>query len=274
MNLTEIIESAEQRYRQILEEFFVSVYDGKNLPSHGIEHHRRVWNYARELLLLNKSLNISSLPDPSNLIIASFLHDIGMSVHQGPDHGKISSEMCLLFLKKNNLDINNFTGLLETIEHHDKKEYVNQTDVDPLLIYLSIADDLDAFGNIGIYRYSEIYLIRGIPPPVIGLRIRENASKRFDNFRKYFSDDDPFFVHHWKEYLILDNFFRHYNIQALSYSFYEAEPEAWCGIMQLFIIFLRNRMTMQDLLEEGRLYQDDVIISTYFKGLKSELDLN
>ena len=50
MNLTASIESAELKFKQILEDFFVSVYDEKNLLSHGIDHHRRVWNYARELL--------------------------------------------------------------------------------------------------------------------------------------------------------------------------------------------------------------------------------
>jgi hypothetical protein len=31
-----------------------------------------------------------------------------------------------------------------------------------MLTILSVADDLDAFGYIGIYRYIEIYLERGI----------------------------------------------------------------------------------------------------------------
>ena len=50
MNSTGIIESAEKQYKQILEGFFISVYDEKLLPSHGIDHHRRVWNYSKELL--------------------------------------------------------------------------------------------------------------------------------------------------------------------------------------------------------------------------------
>ena len=50
MNLTVSIESAELKFRQILEDFFVSVYDEKDLFSHGIDHHRRVWSYAKELL--------------------------------------------------------------------------------------------------------------------------------------------------------------------------------------------------------------------------------
>ena len=52
MNLTGTIESAEREYKQILEDFFISVYDEKSLTSHGIDHHRRVWNYAKDLFRL------------------------------------------------------------------------------------------------------------------------------------------------------------------------------------------------------------------------------
>ena len=38
-----------------------------------------------------------------------------------------------------------------------------------LLTILSVSDDLDAFGYIGIYRYTEIYLTRGIDPEKIGI---------------------------------------------------------------------------------------------------------
>jgi hypothetical protein len=41
MNLNGIIESAELQFKQILEEFFIAVYDEKSLSSHGIDHHRR-----------------------------------------------------------------------------------------------------------------------------------------------------------------------------------------------------------------------------------------
>jgi hypothetical protein len=47
MNLIVIFESAELQFKQILEEFFVSFYDEKSLVSHGIDHHRRVWKYAK-----------------------------------------------------------------------------------------------------------------------------------------------------------------------------------------------------------------------------------
>jgi len=50
MNLSRPIESAELKYKQILEDFFISIYDDNSLTSHGIDHHRRVWNYSKGLL--------------------------------------------------------------------------------------------------------------------------------------------------------------------------------------------------------------------------------
>ena len=98
MDLSEIIESAENQYKQILEEFFISVYNERSLSSHGIDHHRRVWNYAKELLKLipSENINISS-HFSSNLIIACYLHDIGMSVDPGVKHGKHSRDFCFSF---------------------------------------------------------------------------------------------------------------------------------------------------------------------------------
>src|SRR5450759_281280 len=123
MNLTVTIESAENKFKPILEEFFISVFDEKTLSSHGIDHHRRVWGYSKELF------NIIAAQKPSSftlllpkLIIASYLHDIGMSVESGIRHGKHSKDLCIQFLTKNNLPLNDFQDVLEAIENHDNKE--------------------------------------------------------------------------------------------------------------------------------------------------------
>ncbi len=122
MNLTVLIDSAELRFKQVLEDFFVSVYDEKNLLSHGIDHHRRVWNYAKELLIHKvNSVKAETSLRPSKLIIACYLHDIGMSVEPGPRHGIQSRELCLQFLKKYNLHVNDYEDVLDTIENHDRE---------------------------------------------------------------------------------------------------------------------------------------------------------
>ena len=77
---------------------------------------------------------------------------------------------------------NDYKDVLETIENHDNKDYPQAAEgISALLNVLSVADDLDAFGFTGIYRYSEIYLARGINPLKLGNLIRENAAGRFEN---------------------------------------------------------------------------------------------
>ncbi len=49
-----------------------------------------------------------------------------------------------------------------------EKDYTSKRGSNDLLTVLSVADDLDAFGFAGIYRYSEIYLMTGYKPQSIG----------------------------------------------------------------------------------------------------------
>jgi HD superfamily phosphodiesterase len=124
MNLTIFIESAEQKFKQILEDFFVSSFDEKSLTSHGIDHHRRVWNYSKELLHLFAEKNpLLHQQLPAKLIIASYLHDIGMTIETGIRHGKYSRDFCIQFLIQNNLPVDDYIDVLEAIENHDNKEY-------------------------------------------------------------------------------------------------------------------------------------------------------
>ncbi|MBK8882397.1 MAG: HD domain-containing protein [Bacteroidales bacterium] len=275
MNLTENIESAELMFRQILEDFFVSVYDEKVLPSHGIDHHRRVWSYARELLYIPlKQHNSKPACLPSKLIIACYLHDSGMSVETGPRHGKHSREFCIRFLENNNLSAEEYKDVLDTVENHDRKDYPSESDRNDLLTVLSVADDLDAFGFTGIYRYSEIYLTRNIGPDKLGDLIIANAARRFENFESIFGTGNNYVQLHRKRFEILINFFRHYNRQVTSYDFGTDEPEGYCGIVQLFMLMLKNNLTLNELFTELEIYPDDIIIGSFVMGLKTELLLN
>lgn len=272
MNLTEAIESAELRFKQILEDFFISVFDEKNLSSHGIYHHRRVWSYARELLYIyNRKSNSDLSLLPVKLIIAAYLHDIGMSVDQGTRHGKYSKEFCLKFLAENNLKKDDFLDVLETIENHDRKDYSGETVISDLLDILSVADDLDAFGYAGIFRYSEIYLKRGIPPAEIGHLIRKNAAMRFDNFVRIYSDCSEYILKHRLRYDILDNFFIQYNKLAESYNFEINTPVGYCGVIQFFITMIKNKISINEFFAVTRKFREDKTIAEFFCGLKSEL---
>jgi HD superfamily phosphodiesterase len=271
MNLTGTIESAERQFRQILEEFFISVYDEKSLPSHGIVHHRRVWNNAKEILYAAFTGNQKISKDfVSSLIIACYLHDIGMSVDPGFRHGIHSRDLTVRFLSANNLNANEFTGLLDAIENHDKKDYTVERDTNDLLTILSVADDLEAFGFTGIYRYSEIYLTRKIKPQIIGEMIIENAEKRFKHFSEIFGDYTELFQKHKKRYNILIGFFTEYNKQVSSYQFDSNKQFGGCGVIELIMKMITDKTDLSDLISLNDNSQEDKVLSWFLQGLKTE----
>jgi len=272
MNLTRLIESAENKYKQILEEYFISVYNENSLSSHGIDHHRRVWGYSKELLQLKAFKTTEQISQlPSKLIIACYLHDIGMSVDPGAKHGKHSRKLCLQFLTKNNLPESDFSEVLEAIEYHDNKDYNNNIHSDDLLTFLSVSDDLDAFGYTGIFRYVEIYLIRGIIPEKIGFMIRENAKKRYNNFLDTFESESEIVQKHIKRFNILDNFFIRYNEQLPSYQFGTKNLSGFCGVIEVIMFLMKNNLQLKDFYKEPEKYSVDPVIIWFFEESQKEL---
>ena len=213
MNPEESVLSAEKKYLRTLEDFFTETWGKTCLFSHDIDHHRRVWNYAKELLEVINSHGVTFAPEfPGKLMIACYIHDLGMSVEPGFRHGIHSRELCRQFLQKFYADEPDFADLLDAVENHDNKEYgTDDSSENEILRLLSAADDLDAFGYIGIYRYIEIYLVRGIRPELIGSEIKKNALGRFRNFERNFGAYPELISKYRKKYLILNNFFTRYN---------------------------------------------------------------
>lgn len=272
MNISEIVNSAENQYKQILEEFFISVYNEKSLSSHGIDHHRRVWNYSKELLsAIPSEMTPDFLKLPANLIIASYMHDIGISVDPGIKHGKHSRDICARFLLEHGLSQNDFTEVLEAIENHDNKDYASNSFMNMLLKILSVADDLDAFGCTGIFRYSEIYLTREIGFDKIGSMILENARKRYDNFIKTFGSFDELVVKHWERYYLLEIFFTKYNEQLPVYKFRTANPSGFCGVVEIIENIMKNNLQLADFYAEPEKHTSDPLILWYLTELEKEL---
>jgi len=272
MNLTATFDSAENRFRQVLEDFFVTIYHEKSLISHGIEHHRRVWKNARQLSCsLSTGNKIFNETFADNLIIVCFMHDIGMAIDPGFIHGRHSKALCIRFLREQNLQVEDFTDVLETIENHDNKEYNGTNEAKDLLLVLSVADDLDAFGFTGIYRYSEIYLERKIDFSSIGHKIRENARKRFDNFEKYFGFSEELYEVHKLRYELLDSFFEKYNEQLDSYNFNTQKPGGYCGVVNLFSKMASEKIPLSYFLETKNNYSYDPVIAWFFEGLIAEM---
>ncbi len=271
MNFKKQIESSEYRLKRLLEDFFSSEFDERSLPSHGLDHHRRVWKYCREIInafhLQGNRLSDHFFDD---LIVAAYLHDIGMIVDSGPRHGKHGREMCNHFLKMNGFQPADFAEALDAIEFHDRKDYDKDETEFNILSVLSVADDLDAFGFTGIFRYAEIYLLRNVGFEDIGSFIMDNAAVRFSHFNKVIGYNDSVFEKHKKRYLILDDFFKEYNIQALSYVFGGHEPEGYCGVIEIISKLTENKIYIKDFLTAGEQDRYGETIRWYFNGLASD----
>jgi HD superfamily phosphodiesterase len=206
MKLSTIIGEAEKKYLFLVEAFFSENWGATKLRSHDLSHHRRVWENARELLSYEKNLacNNSFI---EKLLISCYLHDLGMAIDPGTRHGYDSRKLCEQFLSENKLDISDNSDVLEAIENHDNKDYRNSPVSNKLLLMLTVADDLDAFGYIGIYRYMEIYLVRGIEPEKMVQMVLENAKERFTNFEISFDSYPVLVEKHRLRYQILQNYF-------------------------------------------------------------------
>ena len=273
MNLLHEIRTAEKLYRQKLENFFRTVYKDSNLYSHGLDHHKRVWNYSRELISYPEiagPVNGSSFV--RKLLIASYLHDSGMSVDPGPRHGHHSRNLCEQFLINNDLIVNDFTDLLYAVENHDIKDYPAGYNEPPILRILSVADDLDAFGYTGIYRYLEIYLVRDIPLTDIGKEILINADNRLRHMRVVLEKAPPLLIKYTESYKNLESFFNAYNTQLESYRFDRRNIAGYCGIAELIAESIKRKTGIEYLFETAEKESNDQIIKHLFHELRKELE--
>lgn len=206
MNLPDLIKVAEGRYLALLESFFIDKWKNTRMWSHDLSHHHRVWQYAKELLRFTDTVPDEDFMD--KLLIACYLHDIGMAEDRGEKHGINSRKLCEEFLSGINKEPDDFADLLHVIESHDNKSYAGSSVHSRLFLLLSAADDLDAFGYTGIYRYLDIYLARGIEPGKIAPQILKNAASRFEYFEHNFSNYPELISSHRQRYNVLRDFFK------------------------------------------------------------------
>ena len=196
------------------------IFRGKSLPSHDHTHHTRVWNLCKTILREISSFN--SRTDPSlveGVIIAAFFHDVGMAFSTREDHGKLGAELCRSWFRDTGREHpERFAEILLAIELHDRKDVqlynaFSRTTPPEILGILSVADDLEAFGIIGVYRYAEIYLKRGITLKELGNRILENVKIRFENLSAGCHLCSRLINRYRQEYNELCFFFEQYNLQ-------------------------------------------------------------
>jgi HD superfamily phosphodiesterase len=279
------IREEEEKWLDLLQQHSSAIFSRTCLPSHDQSHHLRVWKSCKDLL--REIAGINSPLDRTlveGLLVAAWFHDMGMVRKAGKEHGRIGREMCEEFFRSRGLHVpHRFVELLEAIEKHDNKEDSVYDTILPgqptgILNILSIADDLDAMGITGIYRYSEIYLLRGIPLRKLGLSVLKNGRTRYRNILKSCAHCSPVIRSVRLQHAILEGFFNFYNQQLLV----EKRPEqvftGHLGIVNhIRRLSLAGRIRPEQFPEEmeapgspGPGPGETVI--TYFRSLKDELE--
>ncbi|MFH1826701.1 MAG: hypothetical protein ABH823_05375, partial [bacterium] len=91
--------------------------------------------------------------------IAIILHDIGVFYSQEPSHGLESAKRIQPHLDKLGLSLIGQGEVLSAVRAHDDKTHVDNSEQ---AVALRILDALEAFGEIGVFRFLEIYFRRGL----------------------------------------------------------------------------------------------------------------
>ncbi len=208
----ETIKTVEDRWLDLLYDHCRESFSGAHLPSHDHTHHLRVWQYARGIIcsLWLQGRQIS-LEEMESLIIAVFFHDLGMTRTHSKEHGTESRRLCEVFFRSHPDPLPaSLQDILSMVKLHDDKDYIASSlsgEHSLLPAILNIADDLDAFGYVGVYRYAEIYHLRGIAIHNMPAAILPNLDNRFDHFRRFPGLPQDLREQHQARYLRTRDFF-------------------------------------------------------------------
>jgi HD superfamily phosphodiesterase len=264
------IDRAEATWLEALHAHAEKLFRDKLLPSHDQNHHIRVWNLCKSLL--SEIATFNSRMDPSlveGVLIAALFHDLGMATSTREDHGKLSRENCKQWFRDSGLDLpDRYEEILRAIEEHDRKDEQIYRSFEPgttpeILAILSVADDLEALGTIGIYRYAEIYLMRDIPLEELGTRILDNARLRFEKLAEGCRLCPRLLEEYQQQYDELAGFYRQYNLQLKKTSQTTLVRSGPLGVIN----YIRRHG-----LDKGELKSAGDDIMGYFKKLDYELE--
>lgn len=276
-NIDKLIRQAEAKWLRVLFTQCAKQFSAVHLPSHDEIHHQRVWNYAKTLLIQYEALSPSvSEVDIERLMIAVFFHDQGMSETMSKEHGQISRRICKDFFSDPEMETpSGFDRVLQAIEKHDQKDYPsihqNNSEVD-IQKFLNVADDLDALGIIGVYRYLEIYLLRNTKIEMLPEIILTNLSSRFQHFSETFSATPAFVKAQSHRYASTRNYFKDLNLQL---KLIEYHPESYLGPIGV-INFIKNEIigckkSLETTIKSATSEGNDFYVKHFFERLAKEL---
>ncbi len=278
-NLDKIIRQTETVWLAPLMIACAHQFSETHLPSHDQMHHARVWKYAKNLILqsANHGMAISE-KDIIQLIIAVFFHDQGMSETTSKEHGKISRKMCKVFIQKCNITPPDFfEKVLDAIENHDKKEY-KKTAASPnefeIQKFLNTADDLDAFGIIGAYRYLEIYLMRHLNVKLLPEEVLTNMEGRYKHFTDNFGHCISLVNAHFQRYLTSRNYFKDLNFQIGKIEFSQESLLGPIGVVNYVKNeILEKKRSLSSVCSDVTSSGNDIYCQHFFERLQKEFEI-
>lgn len=217
------ISIAEDQWLDKLKLFLEELFKDTFLPSHDHSHHLRTWNAAKVILLEIAEFNVM-LSDEfiEAVLLASLFHDTGIIETRGVNHGEKGKKIYLRYITENCKKVPAMhQKIASVIENHDQKSTFlfvpfHWDKTPDLLTVVSIADDMDAMGTIGIYRYAEIYLHRSTPIKSMGMVILENISTRYNNISKASTLIPSLLKKTKPKYQEIISFYDHFNQQLLT----------------------------------------------------------
>lgn len=200
---------AENKWLKPLYTNCKSLFTDKKVQSHDHTHHLRVWEYCKEILQAIQHTSNINYNLVESCLMASLFHDVGLTKDISQNHGYESRLMCIRYFEDQQLvKPDHFEEILNAIEKHDDKEYkLKSTALNSITSILCCADDLDAFGNIGVIRYTEIYLLREVALNELPELVIKNIDQRFLNFEKTYKDFPELYTKHKERYWLTRNFF-------------------------------------------------------------------
>ncbi|MFC2089177.1 HD domain-containing protein [Bacteroidota bacterium] len=271
--------SAEEKWLDKAKKYVSERFEHIFLPSHDLDHHLRTWQHAKVLLeeLVNNSVPLDASAVEA-VFLACMFHDTGMVITPGKEHGILSRELYRDFISKQDDSLpESHEQVLKAIEFHDQKDLsifraFKPDEAPDILTITGIADDMDALGIIGIYRYTEIYLHREIAFEELGTEVLANVSKRFENISRAAAILPAFLESLNQLYNELTTFFENYQRET-SELFAAAEVQTKhmeiISLIKHFCIDEKKRPEIiTDILVPGK---TATFTKSFFERLKNEI---
>lgn len=191
------------------------------------------------------------------------------------NHGADSKKVLLEFLSRKELSVQPYLDALVIVENHDNKKYTYQQRIGSyrssrLLRILSVADDLDAFGRLGVLRYSEINLLRGIHMSDLAKRVLPNIDKRYDHLDTQYGSLSGFVGIQKERYQLTRSFFS--DLKRKKTAGQNGKPSAYEEVINHLIkIVLIEKRDYSYLIKHTLKNTENLYLKHFFEGVQHEL---